>query len=147
MKPACHITLWLVAVIVTVAAALMPSGARAHGSHGQGPAAQTTDIGSGITASGVVRPSPVAAATERVVSAVALAKVAGISRLACACPACTAGTGCGHAPTSCCATGLAPSPIPSVIPPLAGDRAPARDGPYLVGVLPEAQIEPPRPFA
>jgi len=69
------------------------------------------------------------------------------SRMDCACPACAAGGTCGHAPSSCCATGLAPSPVPALPPAAAQACAPARDGPRLSGIVPEAQIEPPRTLA
>ncbi|MBD8905635.1 hypothetical protein MZTS_02620 [Methylorubrum zatmanii] len=136
MKPAGHIALWLAAVIVTIAAALMPTGARAHGSHAHAPVAQpVADAPLELTGRSLA-----AVASEHVVPA----QTAGLSRLACACPACAA---CGHAPSSCCATGLAPSPVPVLAPPMVQARATVGDGPRLSGILPEAQIEPPRPFA
>ncbi|AMB45965.1 hypothetical protein [Methylobacterium sp. AMS5] len=144
MKSVRLIALWLVAVILTIAAVLMPSGARAHGVHehvaqAQPVAASAPDLA--IAGSDVRR-----AALMSVVRADAI-PVIGQSRMDCACPACAAGGVCGHAPSSCCATGLAPSPVPALPPAAAQACAPARDGPRLSGIVPEAQIEPPRTLA
>ena len=148
MKSARPIALWLAAVIVTIAAALLPSGVQAHGAHGHGSqpaAAVVTDVpafdGSAVSAAAVRLVEPVSFVRMGVVPVVEAA------RLACACPACLAGGLCGHAPSSCCATGLAPSPVPVLTAPAARERAPTRDGPHLSGIVPEAQIEPPRPLA
>ncbi|KQQ31715.1 hypothetical protein ASF53_03225 [Methylobacterium sp. Leaf123] len=154
MKSARSIALWLAAVIVMVAATLMPSGARAHSAHGQAvhghfahePIAQ---------AQPVVAPAPdvvMAGADARLAAPFSVVRADAIpvieaSRMECACPACAAGGVCGHAPSSCCATGLAPSAVPALPPAAAQARAPARDAPRLSGIVPEAQIEPPRTLA
>ncbi|MEH3119237.1 MAG: hypothetical protein PGN25_17015 [Methylorubrum populi] len=146
MKPARHIALWLAAVIVTVAAALMPSGARAHEAHAhEHPVRAEPGNAAAPAAAGAV-----AALTEIRITASAVGggravtTAIGQARLVCACPACAA---CGHAPSSCCAVGLTPCPLPGVVPPATSGRAPARDGPCLSGIVPEAQAEPPRSFA
>lgn len=155
MKSARPIALWLAAVIVTIAAALLPSGAHAHGAQGHDAREHA--------AHGQVQPAVAAAAADAtVVPSVAAdirpagalssfrtqrAPAVAASRMACACPACLAGAGCGHSSSSCCATGLAPSAIPGLIPPTARDRASIHDGPRLSGIVPEAQSEPPRPSA
>ena len=138
MKSARPIALWLAAVIVTIAAALLPSGVQAHGAHGHGSqpaAAVVTDVpafdGSAVSAAAVRLVEPVSFVRMGVVPVVEAA------RLACACPACLAGGLCG----------LAPSPVPVLTAPAARERAPTRDGPHLSGIVPEAQIEPPRPLA
>ncbi|QDI83675.1 hypothetical protein E8E01_13730 [Methylorubrum populi] len=148
MKSARPIALWLAAVILSIAAALLPSGAQAHGAHGHGSqpaAAAVTDVAafdlSALSAAAVRLAGPASLVRKGVTPVVETA------RLACACAACLAGGLCGHAPSSCCATGLAPSPgliLPSAA---ARDPAPTRDGPRLSGIVPEAQIEPPRPLA
>lgn len=153
MKSARPIALWLAAVIVTIAAALLPSGAQAHGVHGHGsqpaPAAVADVAAFDVAAFDM---SAVSAAAERLAEPASIVRkgvvpVVETARLACACAVCLAGGLCGHAPSSCCATGLAPSPAPFLPSPAARDRAPTRDGQRLSGIVPEAQIEPPRPFA
>lgn len=159
MKSVRPIALWLAAVIVTIAAVLMPSGARAHSTHGQGAHGQVAH-GQGAhghisQAQTVAAPAPdvaVAGAEVRLGAPFSLVRadarpVIEASRMDCACPACAAGGACGHAPSSCCATGLAPSPVPALPPAAAQASAPARDGPRLSGIVPEAQIEPPRTLA
>ncbi|CAO4142552.1 hypothetical protein [Methylorubrum extorquens] len=152
MKSARPIALWLAAVIVMIAAALMPSGARAHGAHGQVVGEQD------VREQGVhdhVAQAPdlsMAGSDLRLAAPVSIVRadatpVIEQSRMACACPACAAGGVCGHAPSSCCATGLATSPVPDLPPAGAQACAPARDGPRLSGIVPEAQIEPPRTLA
>ncbi|MBA8912645.1 hypothetical protein [Methylorubrum thiocyanatum] len=148
MKSARPIALWLAAVILSIAAALLPSGAQAHGAHGHGSqpaAAAVTDVAafdlSALSAAAVRFAGLASFVRKGVVPVVATA------RLACACAACLAGGLCGHAPSSCCATGLAPSPGPILPSAAARDPAPTRDGPCLSGIVPEAQIEPPRPLA
>lgn len=144
MNSARPIALWLAAVIVTIAAALMPSGAQAHGAHGHAPQAQPAVSASSEAA--------VVAVEARLAGPSAIVRtdvvpVIETARIACACAACLAGGACGHAPSSCCATGLAPSPNPLLAPPSSRDRAPPRDGPRLSGIVPDTQIEPPRPLA
>jgi hypothetical protein len=147
MKSARPIALWLAAVIVMIAAALMPSGARAHSAHGQDVREQ------GVHAHVAHAPDLALAGSDlRLDAPVSIVRADAIpvieqSRMACACPACAAGGVCGHAPSSCCATGLAPSPVPDLPPAGAQACAPARDGPRLSGIVPEAQIEPPRTLA
>lgn len=144
MKSARPIALWLAAVIVMIAAALMPSGARAHGVHEHVAQAQP-----------VAAPAPdlaMAGSDLRLAALMSIVRADAIpvieqSRMECACPACAAGGVCGHAPSSCCAIGLAPSPVPALPPAAAQACAPARDGPRLSGIVPEAQIEPPRTLA
>ncbi|PXW66915.1 hypothetical protein [Methylobacterium sp. B4] len=145
MKPARSLALWLATVIVMIAATLMSSGAQAHEGHAHdGRMAAVTDV--------AAQPTPdLAASLGRRVSAdlsdYAISAVIDASRLACACPACASGGACGHAPSSCCATGLPPAATPGLRPPAHGNRAPARDGPLFSGIVPEAQTEPPKPFA
>ncbi|MCP1559596.1 hypothetical protein M2440_003938 [Methylorubrum extorquens] len=157
MKSARPIALWLAAVIVMIAAALMPSGARAHGAHGQVVGEQDVRE-QGVREQGVhehVAQAPdlaMAGSDLRLAGPASIVRADAIpvieqSRMACACPACAAGGVCGHAPSSCCATGLAPSPVPDLPPAGAQACAPARDGPRLSGIVPEAQIEPPRTLA
>ena len=134
MKPVRPIALWLAAVIVTVAAALMPSGARAHGGHAHAAPVEARALA----------PSAPAAFSEKVAVTVRAVAAVGLGASHAACPGCAA---CGHAPSSCCATGLTPAAVPALAPPARAGRAPARDGPPLTGIVPEAQAEPPRPFA
>lgn len=147
MKPARSLALWLATAIVMIAATLMSSGAQAHEVHAHdGRIAALTDI--------AAQPTPeLGASLERRLSAdlsahavSAVSAVIDASHLACACPACASGGACGHA-SSCCATGLPPAAAPGLMPPARCDRAPARDGPLLSGIVPEAQTEPPKPFA
>lgn len=144
MKSARLIALWLAAVIVTIAASLMPSGAHAHGGHRLAPgtqpvAAPPADL---LVLAGVAADIRVSgsATTARTFAGTAVEAV----RLACACPTCSAGGACGHAPAFCCAVALAPSLFPGLAPMAARDRARAGDGPYWAGIVPELQAEPPR---
>ena len=148
MNPARSRALWLATAIVMIAATLMSSGAQAHEGHPHdGRIAALTDI--------AAQPTPeLGASLERRLSAdlsahavSAVSAVIDASHLACACPACASGGACGHAPSSCCATGLPPAAAAGLMPPARCDRAPARDGPFLSGIVPEAQTEPPKPFA
>lgn len=148
MKPARSLALWLATVIVMIAATLMSSGAQAHEGHAHdGRIAAVTDI--------AAPPMPdLGASLERRLSAdlsahavSAVSPVLDASRLACACPACASGGACGHGSSSCCATGLPPAAAPGLMLPARCDRAPARDGPLFSGIVPEAQTEPPKPFA
>ncbi|MBB2960112.1 hypothetical protein [Methylobacterium sp. R2-1] len=153
MKSARPIALWLAAVIVMITAALMPSGARAHGAHGH--AAQAEHVVSAPETSAPLADAASFAAVGAHVRSAGLSlmtradavPVMDTSRIACACPACLAGGACGHAPSSCCATGLAPAPLPGLAPPAPRDRALTYDGPRLSGIVPDAQIEPPRRLA
>lgn len=145
MKSARPIALWLAAVIVTIAAALMPSGAQAHGAHGRAPQAQPAVSASSSEAAVVAVEARLAGPSAIVRTDIV--PVIETARIACACAACLAGGACGHAPSSCCATGLAPSPNPLLAPPSPRDRAPTCDGPRLSGIVPDTQIEPPRPLA
>jgi len=144
MKSAGPIALWLAAVIVMIAAVLLPSSAQAHGVHEH--VARTQPVVAATRDLAIAGSDVRFAAPMPIVRADAI-PVIEPSRMDCACPACAAGGTCGHAPSSCCATGLAPSPVPALPPATAQACAPARDGPRLSGIVPEAQIEPPRTFA
>lgn len=144
MKFARPIALWLAAVIVTIAASLMPSGAHAHDGHRHAPRLQSVaataadplawaGIGADIHVSG-------SAATVRARAGTVVEAV----RTALACPTCPAEGFCGQASAFCCAVALAPSPVPGLAPMVARDRARAGDGPHQAGIVPEMQAEPPR---
>ncbi len=145
MKPARPIAPWfapwLAAVIVMVAAVLMPSGARAHGGHpheARMPSVVVTVAGLEGATSNLSRRTDAAILSQAAVAP---------ARLACACVGCMVGAACGHASSSCCATGLAPSLVPALIAPVEGGRAGMPDEPHLSGIVPEAQTEPPKPIA
>lgn len=153
MKSARPIALWLAAVIVTIAAALLPSGARAHGAQGHDTRGHAVhgQTNHGVVAADVTVPATVASDIRPVGALLPVRTEAAVeiaaSRMACACPACLVGAGCGHSPSSCCATGLPPATLSGLFPPPARGRASLHAGARLSGIVPEAQIEPPRPSA
>lgn len=144
MKDVRPITLWLAAVIVMIAASLMPCGAQAHdghraAAHAQAAPAGTTvdiDLFTGLGAS--TRSS--SSVSIVLIGASAVSEAVSI---ACACPDCSAGGACGHA-SSCCASALAPSPIAGLAPMASREPARAGDGPPLLGIFPDRQARPPR---
>lgn len=127
--------LWLVAVIVLIAAGLMPSGAEAHAGHahgGQSPGA--------VAASPL--PASLATATKSVAAAIVQASPeAGLDR--------PCDGACCRGPGTHCCTGSALAADPqAVLPPRdPADRALPRALPARTDVVPEALPEPPRSFA
>lgn len=133
--------LWLVAVIVLIAAGLMPSGAQAHEGH-RHPAGAMAGHAS-VETSGPALSAPVVRAAAALTGLRAPTRMG----IASACDGLCCGGAC-HGGTSCCTgAGLAAESEASAPPRRPGERALARALPARTDVVPEALPEPPRPFA
>lgn len=124
--------LWLVAVIVLIAAGLMPSGAEAHAGHAHGGQSSTV----------VAAPASLATATKSVAAATVRASTeAGLAR--------PCDGACCRTPGTHCCTGTALAADPQAALPPRDPAAPAlpRALPARTDVVPEALPEPPRAFA
>ncbi|MCJ2083379.1 hypothetical protein [Methylobacterium sp. J-090] len=145
MAHARNMVLWLVAVIVLIAAFAVPSGAEAHAGHAPaGPdraVASVTPLPASVAAKSIAATS-VAAVTTSIATA-PVVRASAETGLAHPCDG-----ACCRPGTSCC-TGTALAPETHAALPARGPeaRAHARALPARTDVVPEALPEPPRSFA